>query len=128
MTPNPKPSPSAPYGHTLVYFIKDEYRGGCGPIELVNEECLFIEGLVFVSDEEHDICILKALVHVCVHRFMQGIGRSIDIAGRIGEDDLVAGFIHQADDTVAGGLRLWRNDRKPLTHERVHEGGFTYIG
>ena len=58
---------------------------------------------------------------------MQGISRAVDIAGRVGEYDLVFRFIDKADDTVACGLRLRRNNGKALTYEGIHEGRLTYV-
>ena len=58
---------------------------------------------------------------------MQLVFRLVDDARCIGKYDLVARFVHDADDAPAGGLRFGCDDGQAFTHQGIAEGGFSCI-
>ena len=76
---------------------------------------------VNIGDEQQQIGILEGGMGEAVHGLLHLVGWVFDDARRIREDHLEIIAAHDADDAVAGRLRLGRDDGHPLAHEGVHQ-------
>ena len=80
-----------------------------------------------INHEQNHIGVGDALGSRLNHELSQLVARLMD-TGRVHEDDLGVGPSQDAAQTMAGGLRLGRDDGYLLPQPGVDEGRFTHVG
>ena len=80
-----------------------------------------------IHQPEHDVGVGKGLLRHVDHVLAQFVQRAVD-AGRVEEEDLRVGLGDDAEDLVARGLRLGRDDGEFLPQQPVEQRGFARVG
>ena len=109
-----------------VDFVDEDEHGDVGGLEPLDG--LFLYLLVGdIDHEEDEVGVDEGHVDELVHHLVHLVGRVLDDAGGVGEDDLEVVAVHDAQDAVACGLRFRRDDGDFLSNELIHKGGFAHI-
>ena len=85
---------------------------------------------LFVGDVDHEkdeVGVDEGHVDELVHHLVHLVGRVLDDAWGVAEDDLEVVAVDDAEDAVTRGLRFRGDDGDFLADELIHEGGLAHV-
>ncbi len=84
------------------------------------------EALGGVDNQHRQVPLRERLANESHHLFVKAGKRPVD-SGRVHEHDLRAGPVHDAQNSIAGGLRYGGNDRDLGSNQPIHQGALAGV-
>ena len=110
----------------LIYYKEHARTCGSHLLHFLEEVGIAVRVILHLGDVEEHVGINQRRTAELKHLALELVVRT-EHTGRVGIDHLEVLAVDDAHDTMAGGLRLRRDDREAFAHQGVHERRFTDI-